>query len=179
LFFWQPGHIARVFLPASIAKEKTMSDLRGFEPEPEETSSRSKIMGAAIIAIVVAAAGAYTYETGMWNPPARQQQVALNEPAPTLAAPAATPLTPPDTLPSTEAVPGPQVAPQAGLAAPVKAARVTRERKIREQDEPAAPVTPPADTITPVPDASSSLAAPEPSTSDQAAPTQTQDQTPQ
>lgn len=62
-----------------------MSDLRGaVAPKKVETSASSKILGAGIIAVVVAAAAAYTYEAGMWNaqPP---QKVAMNElPSPTL-----------------------------------------------------------------------------------------------
>jgi hypothetical protein len=51
-------------------REYAMSDLRGFTaPEPIETGNTGKIFGALAVALVVCAAGTYTYETGVWNSP--------------------------------------------------------------------------------------------------------------
>jgi hypothetical protein len=97
-----------------------MDDLRGDKPETRNGSS-GKILAAFVVAGMIAAIGAYTFETGMWNSPPKQQVVAdkdlprpsspldtepsrivptQNEPAQPTQNPPATPQTPPAT-PST------------------------------------------------------------------------------
>jgi hypothetical protein len=64
-----------------------MSDLRGRNaPAGVSLGSTGRIIGAAIVAIVVCGVGAYTYETGVWTPHHPKQVVADNRlPSPTPA----------------------------------------------------------------------------------------------
>ncbi len=59
-----------------------MSDLRGYKPDME-TGSAGKIIGALVVALVIGAVGAYTYEMGIWKSPPRQVVASKDLPSPT------------------------------------------------------------------------------------------------
>jgi hypothetical protein len=58
--------------------------MRGFEPSEGESGNTGKIVGAALVALMIGAAGAYTYATGMWNSPPKQVVASLVPPATSL-----------------------------------------------------------------------------------------------
>lgn len=73
---------------------RPMTDLRVNGAEELEPSATPKIMGAVVVALGVAALGAYTLSTGMWNSPTPPRMVALAEPAPVKITGPVAPLTP-------------------------------------------------------------------------------------
>jgi hypothetical protein len=62
-----------------------MADLRGRNaPGRVEFGATTKVVGAAIIALVIGAIGAYTVESGMWKPHPKQVVASNQLPSPTL-----------------------------------------------------------------------------------------------
>ena len=67
------------------------SDIRGFNTPPhiETKDSNARIVGAAVIILALASAGAYSYESGMWHSAPKQAVTASELPSPTPPAPQA------------------------------------------------------------------------------------------
>ncbi len=101
------------------AQETAISDLRGHQAAELETGNTGKIVGAVMVALMIGAAGAYAYGTGMWDAPPKQV-VAFNT-------------APPATLPPSIAPPQqPAVPPHAlDMNAPLQAAPAPPVRSTR------------------------------------------------
>ena len=100
------------------APETATDDMRGYQaPEDETGNTRGKIIGAVAVALMIGAAGAYTFSTGMWNSPPKQVLASLVPPSAAPMQHAVVPQVPPD-----ESAPA-EMSPQAVAAPPVKAVR--------------------------------------------------------
>ena len=93
---------------------RTMTDLRGYTVrEPEQASTKSKLLAAAAVILGVAAIGAYAYTSHSLLPSAPVSQKSVsNQPVP-LTPPAQPAMTQPEA-----ATPAPQTAPQVQAPAP-------------------------------------------------------------
>ena len=106
------------------APETEMDDLRGYQPPEEETgNTKVKIIGAVAVALMIGAAGAYTFATGVWNSPPKQVLASLVPPSTSLP-PSVAPMrhTVVPQLPPVENAPA-EMSPQAVAAPPIRAAR--------------------------------------------------------
>jgi hypothetical protein len=100
-----------------------MSDMRGHETPEVESGNTGKIVAAVAVALMIGAAGAYTYGTGMWNSPPKQVLASLVPPSTSL---------PPSVVPTQQTVVPPltpvestteQASPPVTTVPPVRATR--------------------------------------------------------
>jgi hypothetical protein len=108
----------------STKQERAMRDIRGYEVhEVETTSNRSKLMGAAVVALGIGALGVFAFASGD-SRPAASQQMASNqirttpEGAQQMPAPVTPPLTQNPVIPATPSKPQAN-SQQAAITAPV------------------------------------------------------------
>jgi hypothetical protein len=106
------------------APETETDDLRGYQqPEEETGTAKAKIIGAVAVALMIGAAGAYTFATGAWNSPPKQVLASLVPPSTSLP-PSVAPMqhTVVPQLAPVENAPA-EMSPQATAVSPVRAAR--------------------------------------------------------
>jgi hypothetical protein len=152
-----------------IAGETPMGDFRATTAAELEPSSTPKILGAVVVLLGVAALGAYTLSTGMWDSPS-PRVVASAEPAPVKIAPPAAPMTPAPTPAATAPMSAPaspygRAANTTPVTAPAPAKPATRVAHVHKSTSTVAPSVP-DDVATPAtapaPDASPAPATPTP-----------------
>ena len=109
------------------------SDIRGFNTPPhiETKDSNARIVGAAIIILALASAGAYSYESGRWHSTPKQAVPASELPAPSEPQPLAQPAPLPAAVNTT---PAPSVAPTP-MVAPAPAPVATTTTTVRTPDK--------------------------------------------
>ena len=137
-----------------------MSDLRTFKIHSQESGGAGKLYSALIVAFMVSAAAAYSFQEGLWNSSHARVIASRDVTAP--AVPVPTPPATPATLPSTEPlIPGEQSsAPPATTVAP---SRVTsRHHVVVRSATPAESVAPSPVVATPPIENPSSATAPAP-----------------
>lgn len=138
---------------------RPMGDLRVNGAQDLEPSATPKIMGAVVVALGVAALGAYTLSTGMWNSPSPPRMVASAEPAPVKITAPVAPLTPAPAPVSAPTSPYGHTADTTTAKPPSRVAHVRKSAAPVTNDSPASAPSVPAEAATP---ATTPAPAPEP-----------------